>query len=181
LKAVWMVIGLVPMSPNTTPSAPPKLQCKTGRSGLGSSRPRLRTPASAGHPSQSSLGRDSALQDHPDRSAPPPGRESPPDLAVTHYLYVHLVLGQQVRHQVHRGSGLRSQLTRAGRLGVGLEVSEAERGGDGVFPLDAPSEGFLVGGGRRVVPGWGVGRDRLISRQYCSSRTVMGITRVPPV
>jgi hypothetical protein len=27
LKAVWMVIGLVPMSPNTTPSAPPKLQC----------------------------------------------------------------------------------------------------------------------------------------------------------
>src|SRR6478735_1201654 len=29
LKAVWMVIGLVPMSPNTTPSAPPKLQCKT--------------------------------------------------------------------------------------------------------------------------------------------------------
>ena len=39
LKAVWMVIGLVPMSPNTTPSAPPKLQCKTGRSGLGSSRP----------------------------------------------------------------------------------------------------------------------------------------------
>src|SRR5258707_8243866 len=58
LTAVWMVIGLVPMSPNTTPSAPPKLQCKTGRSGLGSSRPRLRTPASAGHPSQSSLGRD---------------------------------------------------------------------------------------------------------------------------
>src|SRR6478735_2025077 len=39
LKAVWMVVGLVPMSPNTTPSAPPKLQCKTGRSGLGSSRP----------------------------------------------------------------------------------------------------------------------------------------------
>src|SRR6476646_7136722 len=34
-----MVIGLVPMSPNTTPSAPPKLQCKTGRSRLGSSRP----------------------------------------------------------------------------------------------------------------------------------------------
>src|SRR6267154_5537015 len=59
LPAVWMVIGLVPMSPNTTPSAPPKLQCKTGRSGLGSSRPRLRTPTSAGHPSQSSLGRDS--------------------------------------------------------------------------------------------------------------------------
>ena len=60
LKAVWMVIGLVPMSPNTTPGAPPKLQCKTGRSGLGSSRPRLRTPASAGHPAQSSLGRDSS-------------------------------------------------------------------------------------------------------------------------
>jgi len=38
LKAVWMVIGPVPMSPNTTPSAPPKLQCRTGRSGLGSSR-----------------------------------------------------------------------------------------------------------------------------------------------
>ena len=31
LKAVWMVVGLVPMSPNTTPSAPPKLQGKTGR------------------------------------------------------------------------------------------------------------------------------------------------------
>src|SRR6185369_11768986 len=60
LKAVWMVIGLVPKSPNTTPSAPPKLQGKTGRSGLVSSRPRLRTPASAGHPSQSSLGRDSS-------------------------------------------------------------------------------------------------------------------------
>src|SRR6187200_1373974 len=59
LTAVWMVIGLVPMSPNTTPSAPPKLQCKTGRSALGSSRPTLRTPASAGHPSQSSTGRDS--------------------------------------------------------------------------------------------------------------------------
>src|SRR6267142_647937 len=58
LKAVWMVIGLVPMSPNTTPSAPPKLQCKTGRSELGSSRPSLRTPASAGHSAQSSTGRD---------------------------------------------------------------------------------------------------------------------------
>src|SRR5258707_7481964 len=58
LTAVWMVIGLVPMSPNTTPSAPPKLQCKTGRSGRGSSRPSLRTPASGGHPSQSSTGRD---------------------------------------------------------------------------------------------------------------------------
>src|SRR4029077_4734242 len=58
LTAVWMVIGLVPMSPNTTPSAPPKLQRKTGRSGLGSFRPKLRTPASAGHPSQSSSGRD---------------------------------------------------------------------------------------------------------------------------
>ena len=33
VTAVWMVIGLVPMSPNTTPSAPPKLPCKTGRSG----------------------------------------------------------------------------------------------------------------------------------------------------
>jgi hypothetical protein len=41
-------------------STPPKLQCKAGRSGLGSSRPRLRTPASAGHPSQSSLGRDNS-------------------------------------------------------------------------------------------------------------------------
>src|SRR6476620_8170281 len=63
LTAVWMVIGLVPMSPNTTPSAPPKLQCKTGRSGLGSSRPNLRTPASAGHPSQPSLGRDTSSDD----------------------------------------------------------------------------------------------------------------------
>src|SRR6478735_2403242 len=42
LTAVWMVVGLVPMSPNTTPSAPPKLQCKTGRSALGSSRLSLR-------------------------------------------------------------------------------------------------------------------------------------------
>src|SRR6185437_15122319 len=61
LKAVWMVVGLVPMSPNTTPSAPPKLQCKTGRSGLGSSRHRLRTPARDRHRSQSSLGRDRKL------------------------------------------------------------------------------------------------------------------------
>src|SRR6478672_6188069 len=60
LKAVWMVIGLVPMSPNTTPSAPPRLQGKTGRSGLGSSRPRLRTPARDRHRSQSSLGRDTS-------------------------------------------------------------------------------------------------------------------------
>ena len=37
----------------------PKLQCESGRPALGSSRPRLRTPASAGHPSQSSTGRDS--------------------------------------------------------------------------------------------------------------------------
>ena len=36
----------------------PKLQCKPGRPALGSSRPRLRTPASVGHPSQSSTGRD---------------------------------------------------------------------------------------------------------------------------
>jgi len=36
----------------------PKLQCFIGRSALGSSRPRLRTPASAGHSSQSSTGRD---------------------------------------------------------------------------------------------------------------------------
>jgi hypothetical protein len=36
----------------------PKLQCKSGRAALGSSRFRLRTPASAGHPAQSSTGRD---------------------------------------------------------------------------------------------------------------------------
>jgi hypothetical protein len=36
-----------------------EMQCKSGRPALGSSRPRLRTPASAGHPSQSSTGRDS--------------------------------------------------------------------------------------------------------------------------
>ena len=35
-----------------------EMQCKSGRPALGSSRPRLRTPASAGHPSQSSTGRD---------------------------------------------------------------------------------------------------------------------------
>jgi hypothetical protein len=36
----------------------PKLQCQSGRPALGSSRARLRTPASAGYPSQSSTGRD---------------------------------------------------------------------------------------------------------------------------
>ena len=36
----------------------PKLQSKSGRAELGSSRPSLRTPASAGHPSQSSTGLD---------------------------------------------------------------------------------------------------------------------------
>ena len=35
-----------------------KLQCQSGRPALGSSRHRLRTPASAGHPSRSSTGRD---------------------------------------------------------------------------------------------------------------------------
>ena len=37
----------------------PKLQCESGRTARGSSRPRLRAPASGGHPSQSSTGRDS--------------------------------------------------------------------------------------------------------------------------
>ena len=36
----------------------PKLQCQSGRPALGSSRARLRAPASAGYPSQSSTGRD---------------------------------------------------------------------------------------------------------------------------
>ena len=36
----------------------PKLQCKSGRPALGSSRSRLRTPASARHSAQSSTGRD---------------------------------------------------------------------------------------------------------------------------
>jgi hypothetical protein len=36
----------------------PKSQCESGRRALGSSRPTLRTPASAGHPSQSLTGRD---------------------------------------------------------------------------------------------------------------------------
>ena len=36
----------------------PELPCESGRPALGSSRPRLRTPASAGHPAQSSTGRD---------------------------------------------------------------------------------------------------------------------------
>ena len=36
----------------------PKLRCKSEQPALGSSRPKLRTPASAGHPSQSSSGRD---------------------------------------------------------------------------------------------------------------------------
>ncbi len=35
-----------------------EMQCKSGRPALGSSRPRLRAPASGGHPSQSSTGRD---------------------------------------------------------------------------------------------------------------------------
>jgi hypothetical protein len=38
----------------------PELQCESGQPALGSSRPRLRTPASAGHPAQSSSGRDTA-------------------------------------------------------------------------------------------------------------------------
>jgi hypothetical protein len=36
----------------------PKLQCESGRTARGSSRPRLRAPASGGHPSQCSTGRD---------------------------------------------------------------------------------------------------------------------------
>jgi hypothetical protein len=36
----------------------PKLQCESGRPARGSSRPTLRAPASGGHPSQSSTGRD---------------------------------------------------------------------------------------------------------------------------
>jgi len=36
----------------------PKLQCESGRTARGSSRPRLRAPASGGHPSQSSTGQD---------------------------------------------------------------------------------------------------------------------------
>src|SRR6185369_15871538 len=36
----------------------PELQCESGQPALGSSRPRLRTPASAGHPAHSSSGRD---------------------------------------------------------------------------------------------------------------------------
>jgi hypothetical protein len=39
----------------------PKLQGESGRPGLGSSRPRLRTPASAGHFAQPSTGRDTAV------------------------------------------------------------------------------------------------------------------------
>src|SRR6188472_3920752 len=61
LKAVWMVIGLVPMSPNTTPSAPPKLQCKTGRSGLGSSRHRLQSQQAVGIPRNLRLDETSVL------------------------------------------------------------------------------------------------------------------------
>ena len=41
----------------------PELQCKSGRPALGSSRSRLRIRASAGHPSQSSTGRDSCCRD----------------------------------------------------------------------------------------------------------------------
>ena len=39
----------------------PKLQCESGRTARGSSRPRLRAPASGGHPSQSSTGQDSVV------------------------------------------------------------------------------------------------------------------------
>ena len=45
-------------APICQPPTPPKLQCESGRPGLGSSRPILRTPASAGHSAQSSTGRD---------------------------------------------------------------------------------------------------------------------------
>jgi hypothetical protein len=53
----------------------PKLQCKPGRPALGSSRPRLRTPASVGHPSQSSTGRDSSEVEEGGRSEEPEEEE----------------------------------------------------------------------------------------------------------
>jgi len=63
----WNTDPHPPRPPCRLPPAPrarilrsPKLQGKSGRPGLGSSRLRLRTPASAGHPSQSSTGRDSS-------------------------------------------------------------------------------------------------------------------------
>ena len=49
-------------APICQPPTPPKLQCESGRPGRGSSRPRLRTPASAGHSAQSSTGRDTTLR-----------------------------------------------------------------------------------------------------------------------
>jgi hypothetical protein len=45
----------------------PKLQCESGRTARGSSRPRLRAPASGGHPSQSSTGRDNQPRSPGDR------------------------------------------------------------------------------------------------------------------
>lgn len=73
---------------------------------------------------------------------------------------------------------------RAGRLGVGLEVAETERGvgAENGVARDARAEGVLVGMEDKVPDRHIVrAKPELISRQYCSTRTVMGITRVPPV
>lgn len=70
-----------------------------------------------------------------------------------------------------------------GRLSVGLEVFETKRrvGAKNGVARDPSAEGVLVGVEDEVRTGmaWWA-RPALISRQYCSTRTVMGITRVPP-
>jgi hypothetical protein len=61
-------------------------------------------------------------------------------------------------------------------------VTEPGGGADDGVTRDASAERVLVGVEDEVaygMPCWE--RPALISRQYCSTRTVMGITRMPPV
>ena len=67
-------------------------------------------------------------------------------------------------------------------LGGGLKVDKAEWGRNGTGPLDAPAEGVLVSVQDEVPHRNGMfGETGAISPQYCSTRTVMGMTRVPPM
>jgi hypothetical protein len=72
--------------------------------------------------------------------------------------------GGEVRGVDDLGLGVQP---RSDRLGVGLEVLETERGigAENGVARDARAEGVLVG------------RPELISRQYCSTRTVIGMRR----
>jgi len=71
----------------------------------------------------------------------------------------------------------------SGCFGVGIDVLEAKgRGPEECVCLDACAEDVWVAWRTKCRTGmsWSL-RLVLISRQYCSTRTVIGITRVPPV